>query len=257
MQSISVLQIISKNINKNLPKYKITKLWFEIPFHNHSFLILFINKDIVYPQPEDCNDYIRNKIVIDADSFMDFYGNMGMDKILYKLFNCKPIPTSANPKIDKIYRTVSELCSSQKKEDIAFAHGYITELIHWIYSNSELNTNVATKDTFQKMLDIINEKDGLTSLSEISRIMHIDKYYLCRLFKEKTGTTLSDYLSDKVYEKCRKMLESSTYSIEEIALQCGFSSQASLSRFFKNKSGISPSKYRNNVKHKIKLYFWT
>ena len=61
---------------------------------------------IVYPQPEDCKDYIRNKIVIDADSFMEFYGNMGMEKILYKLFNSKPIPTSTNPKIDKIYKTV-------------------------------------------------------------------------------------------------------------------------------------------------------
>jgi len=210
---------------------------------------------IVYPQPEDCKDYIRNKIVIDADSFMEFYGNMGMEKILYKLFNSKPISTSTNPKIDKIYKTVYELCSTQKREDVAFAHGYITELIHWLYANSQLNTNDATKDMFQKMLDIINEKDGLTSLSEISKLMHVDKYYLCRMFKEKTGTTLSDYLSDKIYEKCRRMLENTSNSIEEVALQCGFASQSSLSRFFKNKSGISPSKYRKSIKHNVKMYF--
>lgn len=221
----------------------------------HVYVIDARNTHIVYPQPEDCADYVRNKIVIDADTFTRFYTEMGMGEILDALFSSEPVSTVETPMIDKLYKTVSELCSSGKKESIAFAHGYVTELIHWIYQNSITKPRELSKDTFSRMLTVINEKDGVTSLSEISRILHLDKHYLCHLFKEKTGMKLSEYLSEKIFEKSRKLLESTSYSIEEIALLCGFSSQASLTRFFKSKCDTSPSKYRKNAQRNIKLHF--
>lgn len=210
---------------------------------------------IVYPEPEDCNEYIRNKIVIDADSFTRFCTSLGMEDVLYTLFDSAPVCALDNPEIDKIYKTVSELCGSEKKENIAFAHGYITQLIHWLHQNSRTKSQAQKTDTFQKILNVINEKGGITSLSEISRILYLDKHYLCRLFKKKTGTTLSSYLSDIAFEKSRKLLEGTSYSIDEIAAKCGFSSQASLTRFFKNKCGISPSKYRKSTEHNVNLHF--
>lgn len=213
------------------------------------------NAHIVYPQPEDCTNYIRNKLVIDADSFEEFCAKIGMDNIIYKLFNSEPASTSTNPEIDEIYKKVCELCASKNKENIAFAHGYITQLIHWIYSNSQMTTNNEAKGPLQKMLAVINEKDGVTSLSEISEILHLDKHYLCRLFREKTGIKLSDYLSDKLFAKSRKLLESTSYSVEDIAQKCGFSSSAALTRFFKNKCGMPPSKFRKATQQNIKLYF--
>lgn len=235
---IEFIQVISGNgiVVKNDKTYVLKP--------QHLYVIDARNTHIVYPQPENCTDYIRNKIVIDANSFINHYSEIGMDNIMFKLFNSNPVPTAQSPEIDRIYKTVSTLCSSQRSENISFAHGYITELIHWIYLHSQSNPLTETGDTFQKMLSIINEKDGLTSLGEISEKLRFNKHYLCRLFKEKTGITISNYLSAKVYAKSRALLESTTYSIEEIAIQCGFSSQASFSRFFKNQGGISPLKHR-------------
>ena len=219
----------------------------------HIYAIDARQAHIVYPQPEDCHDYVRNKIVINADSFEDFYGDIG--EITEKIFNSDPVCTASNPEIDKIYKTVSELCSSGKKEDLTFATAYVTQLIHWIYMNSEVKSNGDSKDTFQKMLSIINENDGMTSLGELSRRLHLDKHYLCRLFKERSGVTLSEYLAEKAFEKSRKLLESTSYSIEDIGHECGFASQASFSRFFKGKCGVSPSEYRKNIKQRLKLFF--
>ena len=221
----------------------------------HIYVIDARNTHIVYPKPEDCTYYIRNKIVINADSFMKYYKDLGMGDILEKLFDTAPISTVLNPKIDKIYETVSALCSSQKEENIAFAHGYITELMHWIYLNAETALYDKHRDTFQKMLDIINEKEGMTSLGEISKILYMDKHYLCHLFKQKTGTTLSAYLADKIFEKSCKLLENTSYSVEEVAYMCGFSSASSLTRFFKSKYGMTPSKYRSERKAALKCFF--
>ncbi len=220
----------------------------------HIYVIDARNTHIVYPQPEDCNNYIRNKIVINADSFIKFVVDIGMEEAVEFLFNSSPVSTAENSEIDMIFKTIVKLCESKKKENIAFAHGYLTELIHWIYSNATTESQ-KKKDTFQKMLDIINQKDGLTSLDEISRILYMDKHYLCHLFKKKTGITLSDYIADRVFKRVCKLLENTVYSIEEIAALCGFSSASSLTRFFKNKSGLTPSKYRNERKSTLKMFF--
>ena len=178
-----------------------------------------------------------------------------MEKVVKKLFNASPVPTAENPEIDEIYKIIFELCNSRKPENIGFAHGYLTKLIHWIYSNSETKKTNDNKNTIQKILDIINEKEGLTSLDEISSILHMDKYYLCHLFKQKTGTTLSSYISDKIFEKSCKLLENTTYSVEQISFLCGFSASASLTRFFKTKCGLTPSKYRKERELTLNLYF--
>ncbi len=204
------------------------------------------NTHLVNPEPDNCENYIRNKIVIDADSFINYFELIGAREIIETLFDSPPVPTLKHPEIDNIYKTIFNLFNSEKKEDIAFAHGYITELIHWVHINSDNKKTDMHKSTIQKMLDIINEKDGVTSLDEISKILYMDKFYLCHLFKDKTGTTLSGYLSDKIYEKSRKLLLDTTYSIERISNLCGFSSSASFTRFFKNKTGTTPSSYRKD-----------
>ena len=246
---IEFIQIISGNglVLKNDKTYVLQS--------QRLFVIDARKAHIVYPQPEDCHDYIRNKIVIDADSFLDFCDKMGMQDVIQKLFDSGPVSTVDNARYDSIYKTISALCTTGDQESVAFAQGYVVELLHLLYQNLTSGKSNTVNATFQKILDVINEKEGLTSLCEISQILHMDKYYLCRLFRQQTGAKLSDYLSEKVFEKCRKLLANSDFSLEEIALQCGFSSQASLSRFFKSKSGMTPSSYRKNSKANITLVF--
>jgi len=211
----------------------------------HIYVIDARNTHLVYPKPDNCNDYIRNKLVIDADSFMEFYTDLGMESVLNALFDSSPVTTLENPEVDRIYKQIFDLYR-KKGEYLGFAHGYITELIHWIYTNTTSNKKYDSKNTIQRMVDIINKKEGLTSLEEISKILYMNKYYLCHLFKEKTGITLSEYISDILFEKCCTLLRNTPYSVEKISTLCGFSSSASLIRFLKKKCGISPSRYRKD-----------
>ena len=201
------------------------------------------NAHIVYPQPEDCRDYIRNKIVIDADSFESFCKDIGIYDSLKKIFEAGPVSTRYNQSVDLCYKKACELFESKKGDKFGFLHGYIVELLHFVYEN--LDDNISYSDEIiQKILMFISDKNGKTSLEEISRQIHMSKFYLSHMFKAKTGRNISDYISDKIYENSLKMLKVSTCSIEEIALQCGFSSASAFTRFFKNKSGVSPSQFR-------------
>jgi len=202
------------------------------------------NVHIVYPQPEDCNDYIRNKIVIDANSFESFCKNIGIDNLLESLYNGAPVSTMYNTNIDGLYKNICELVNSKQENAIGFAHGYIIELLHWVVTNANGAKQHTQDETIQKILSIISENKGLISLNQISEMLHLNKFYVCHMFKSKTGRNISDYISDKRFEVAVKMLERSACSVEEIAFACGFSAASSFTRFFKAKSGLSPGQYR-------------
>lgn len=204
------------------------------------------NAHIIYPQPEDCKDYIRNKIVIDADEFLRCFETLGLGNTVSELFALPPISTAQAPEVELLFKQINKIFSTNSETDVSFAFGYVTQLVYWIYNNQGENTLKKGNTTIQKMLNIIAQKQGVTTLSEISKTLHMDKYYLCHLFKAETGRTLTDYLADKLFEKSVKMLFETDETIEKIAFSCGFSSASSFTRFFKSKSGNSPLKFRKD-----------
>ena len=58
---------------------------------HHIYVIDARNTHIVYPEPEVIDKYIRNKIVINATSFENFFGNIGLGEMLDSLYNSIPI----------------------------------------------------------------------------------------------------------------------------------------------------------------------
>ena len=94
------------------------------------------------------------------------------------------------------------MCSTELSENIGFAHGYVLEILHKAITSDSSTSKSEPDDVIQRILDIVSRKEGVTGLSEISGILHMNKHYICHLFKDKTGITLSDYISEKLFEKC-------------------------------------------------------
>lgn len=83
------------------------------------------------------------------------------------------------------------------------------------------------------------------TLDDIAEALNISKFYLSRVFKEVTGTTLMDYVMACRLNKVKYELEMNPHKVlVDVALDAGFESPAHFSRFFKKKVGMSPSVYR-------------
>ena len=94
------------------------------------------------------------------------------------------------------------------------------------------------------------------TVESIAREHHLSKYYLCRLFRQRTGMTVMDYLNEQRFALARRLLTDSSAPIGEIALSCGFGSAAHFSTMFRRREGCSPSFYRQkkaegNVQEKL------
>lgn len=82
------------------------------------------------------------------------------------------------------------------------------------------------------------------SLDVLAEQEHISKSYLVKQFKEKTGTTIISYQHEIRLNHVKRLLVTTTKSVEEIALETGFDSPKYLYRLFKTQEGLSPSAYR-------------
>lgn len=82
------------------------------------------------------------------------------------------------------------------------------------------------------------------SLSSLASIAHISERQLTELFKSQLGMTPNQYLLEKRMQQAWQKLEQSDDSIQTIAYEVGYSSQAAFSDRFKKHFGRSPRCFR-------------
>jgi AraC-like DNA-binding protein/ligand-binding sensor protein len=82
------------------------------------------------------------------------------------------------------------------------------------------------------------------SLQEIADASGLSAPYFSTIFKEEMGENLSNYLNRLRVEKAAAMLVTTNLSISGIASACGFEDQSWFSKIFKNNTGFTPGKYR-------------
>ena len=191
------------------------------------------------------DEYERSKIIVDAPSFFAFCSALGLsDGFVSTLLNTPPISTAALPEVERIFSDVHAVYEGGDSDSLALAHAHIIELMRIAVCCKDGYRDTSANKVIQLILDHIRERDGVSSLAEISNRLHFSRYYLCHLFKEKVGISLSCYLNEKRFEKCASLLSESDMSIGEIATACGFDYVSSFTRFFKQQSGMSPLAYR-------------
>lgn len=82
------------------------------------------------------------------------------------------------------------------------------------------------------------------NITDVADHLNISYSYLSRIFRTKTGITLTDYLNNIRIEKSKEYLTNSFLNIAEIARKVGYNNAQSYQRFFKKFLNITPGDYR-------------
>lgn len=89
--------------------------------------------------------------------------------------------------------------------------------------------------------------DDSLSIFSIAERSGISEVYFRKLFKEKYCISPSKYLITARLNNAKKLMRYAFLSIEDCALQSGFSSVQYFGRVFKKELGICPREYRKNI----------
>lgn len=91
--------------------------------------------------------------------------------------------------------------------------------------------------------------DGPLGLHTMAQLLELSEGYFIRAFKQATGKSPHSYLIDRRLARARALMRDSTASLSEIALACGFNSQAHMTSAFKQRLGVSPAQLRTGSHH--------
>lgn len=89
---------------------------------------------------------------------------------------------------------------------------------------------------------IVNE--GLPTVTYIAAQLNVSSGYLSSLLKVLTGQNTQQHIHEKLIEKAKEKLSTTSLSVSEIAYALGFEHPQSFSKLFKTKTSQSPLEFR-------------
>lgn len=86
-------------------------------------------------------------------------------------------------------------------------------------------------------------KENIT-LSQLSNLVHINKYYLVHTFSREYGVSPISYLISRRLQESKYLLSRTNHSLSQISHMLGFSSPSYFSQSFRRAEKMSPLEYR-------------
>lgn len=157
-----------------------------------------------------------------------------------------------------------EMCSDILKAMNTFAFEYSKSMMNsdiTLDAQSEIITHWIIRSIFGETLDlraVSNDysvaraqhyieqhyMDNIT-VSKLAALGYVSPSCFNRRFKKEIGITPIEYLIEIRIERSKVLLRRKNIPVTEIAMRCGFGSNAHFSSCFQSRLGISPSEYRD------------
>lgn len=86
--------------------------------------------------------------------------------------------------------------------------------------------------------------EGSLSVSSMAQLLGLSEGFFIRAFKQSVGRSPHSYLIDRRLVRARALMRDPAQRLTDIALACGFASQAHMATAFRQRLGVSPSEMR-------------
>lgn len=133
---------------------------------------------------------------------------------------------------------------------------YLAQLMSILTDAAERSPNVPSAllsdssftNTMKPLISYINEHyASISALDELAEALHRSKSYLCRVFRQETGMTISYYINYlKIQYACHRLTDSRA-SVSAVALESGFESASYFNRIFRKYTGVTPGEFRSSL----------
>jgi len=85
------------------------------------------------------------------------------------------------------------------------------------------------------------------AMETLAESLHLSKNYVSRVFRQETGTSVTDYLmARRIKEACR-LLRSTDASVERVGIEVGLPNASYFCHLFKRIVGVTPLQYRKRT----------
>ncbi len=160
---------------------------------------------------------------------------------------------------------ITGIIQNLQEEIEAFIDGYTQDVVisqidlllnysNRFYNRQFITRKKASNDLLVKFEGLLSAyfNDENTALSRLPSVQYFSEKlflsanYLNDMLKNLTGQTTQQHIRCQVIEKAKELLSTTNLSVSEIAYQLGFEYPQSFNKLFKNKTNITPLKFRQS-----------
>ena len=117
--------------------------------------------------------------------------------------------------------------------------GYLFQIYAYLFEKQKPNTHYV-----RRVQDYIRSLYmNPLRVEEIAAQLNLDRRYLSRIFKQKTGQTIQDFLISVRMEEAKRLLSQGS-TVEQAALLSGYEDACNFSKMFKRRFGVSPQYWK-------------
>ncbi len=121
------------------------------------------------------------------------------------------------------------------------------------YKRQFLTRQAATNNLLQQFEELLNTyfrdnnpvNQGVPTVQHLAEQLNYTPNYLSDMLRSLTGLNAQQHIHEKLIEKAKELLATTTLTISEVAYQLGFEHSQSFSRLFKIKTRLSPLQFRS------------
>ena len=145
-----------------------------------------------------------------------------------------------HPIYNNFYKQITSLKSLDKLQEIEL--DMIDTYLNMLINDTEVTDNFVINRILKHLHLNIESK---ISLNKLAKDLNLSEGYISDCFKKHMGITIMNYAKKIRIERAKVILKTTNDSILDISLRLGFHDQSHFYRVFKNFTGVSPLKYRN------------
>ncbi len=214
----------------------------------------------LYLIPADClhstrpvspNSYVRSKVICSADYFMELLALSGAGTMLSVYRGgggIVPLTPKSAEEIDSLFRSMCLSIESAPEGGQLIVSSALLNIA------AAVSAEYAAQPAYEwrltplgGIIHYLNEHlEEKISTHELASRFFMSDGYLCRMFKARTGLTITQYVLEQRLARARSMLQFSGERVSAVADACGFESLAYFCKAFKKSEGLPPSAYRKS-----------
>lgn len=122
------------------------------------------------------------------------------------------------------------------------------------YQRQFITRKIANHEILERLEDLLARyfssdelsTKGIPSVHYVADRLHVSPNYLSGLLKVLTGQSTQQHIHNKLIEKAKEQLSTTSKSVSEIAYELGFEHSQSFSKLFRTKTRFSPLEFRRS-----------
>lgn len=211
--------------------------------------------DFFFISPDATITYTADPIDPWGYYWFGFRGNL-VEHYLKETAICANTPVfSLNHSTERIKSAMSrliEISLASEHNDILL-NSCLLEIIYQLTKSfpkdSIQQQGTSPKLIFSQAISFLRHNyDRNIKIGNLANLLNIDRSYLHRLFIEQTGIAPKQFLTNIRIDRAKQLLQDRDLDVKSIAHSVGFEDAGNFSKLFKQEVGMSPTKFRNNIK---------